>query len=135
LEYKTEKRKKKKKRNKLNISINITLYPLINLINKMQKKSQPHIREQLDTLTITEKDANTWPGLKQAPLLLNSRLLLTEKQFAHAVRNELVHAHTEGERERTGIPTTQRSWRFPGLSAPRLLNFASRTTISATLSY
>jgi len=100
LEYKTEKRKKKKKRNKLNLRLHITLYPLINLINKMQKKSQPHIREQLDTLTITEKDANTWPGLKQAPLLLNSRLLLTEKQFAHALRNELVHAHTEGERER-----------------------------------
>lgn len=31
--------------------------------------------------------------------------------------------------------TTQTSWRFPGLSTPWLLNLASRTTISATLSY
>lgn len=33
------------------------------------------------------------------------------------------------------VITTQTSWRFPGLSTPWLLNFASRTTISATLSY
>jgi hypothetical protein len=120
LEYKTEKRKKKKKRNKLNLRLHITLYPLINLINKMQKKSQPHIREQLDTLTITEKDANTWPGLKQAPLLLNSRLLLTEKQFAHALRNELVHAHTEGERERER--ENRNSYHTQKLAFPRIIS-------------
>lgn len=39
------------------------------------------------------------------------------------------------EEVRMIILTTQRSCRFPWVSAPWLLNFASKTTINATLSY